>query len=322
MEIKAFRAINPHPLYAEQFIFGDNNLKASLKSADGNAYLDLLLREGAYQQVREAQFYIFQVEENGLRQTGVWALVATEDYRAGRIKKHEAILPEKVKAIIAVEGKPVLLTYLPDQSIASYIADVVAGIPYVRYDHCGKSYKIWLAGLELAERFKQVTSLYVADGHHRLEGATASHISAILMSGDQLKVLPYHRYSNANFDWEELNHLFLMKSSFSDEPVYPHLRGRFGMRLDGQWYELVTQHPLYAYDSEFLAAEVFKDREVFFGHDLTKISPNATVFTLCPLEIGDVIRIADVGEILPAKSTWIEPKLPFGLLVYRHQTAY
>jgi uncharacterized protein (DUF1015 family) len=94
------------------------------------------------------------------------------------------------------------------------------------------------------------------------------------------------------------------------------------MRLDGQWYELATKHSLYAYDSEFLAAEVFKDREVFFGHDLTKISPDATVFTLCPLKIGDVIRIADVGEVLPAKSTWIEPKLPFGLLVYRHQIAY
>jgi uncharacterized protein (DUF1015 family) len=322
MEIKAFRAINPHPLYSEQFVFDDNNLKASLKSADGSAYLNLLLQEGVYQQVREAQFYIFQVEEHGLQQTGVWALVATKDYREGGIKKHEAILPEKVKVAAAIEGKPVLLTYPPDQSIASYIADVVAGKPYVRYDHFGKSYKIWLAGLQLAEQFKRIASFYVADGHHRLEGATASHISAVLMSSDQLNVMPYHRYSNADFDRDELNHLFFMTASFNGGPVHPHLRGHFGMRLNGQWYELVTKDPLYAYDSEFLAAEVFKGREVFFVHDLEKISPDATIFTLCPLNIGDVIRIADAGEVLPAKSTWIEPKLPFGLLVYRHRTVY
>jgi len=30
--------------------------------------------------------------------------------------------------------------------------------------------------------------------------------------------------------------------------------------------------------------------------------------------VGDLIRIADAGEIMPPKSTWFEPKLRDGLL--------
>jgi uncharacterized protein (DUF1015 family) len=33
-----------------------------------------------------------------------------------------------------------------------------------------------------------------------------------------------------------------------------------------------------------------------------------------PVDVADLMRISDAGEIMPPKSTWFEPKLRDGLL--------
>ena len=40
----------------------------------------------------------------------------------------------------------------------------------------------------------------------------------------------------------------------------------------------------------------------------------AVAFSLYPVSVGDLMRIADAGGIMPPKSTWFEPKLRDGLL--------
>ena len=42
----------------------------------------------------------------------------------------------------------------------------------------------------------------------------------------------------------------------------------------------------------------------------------AAAFSLFPVGVGDLIKIADAGEIMPPKSTWFEPKLRDGLLTH------
>ena len=37
-------------------------------------------------------------------------------------------------------------------------------------------------------------------------------------------------------------------------------------------------------------------------------------FALHPVNVGDLMAIADAGGIMPPKSTWFEPKLRDGLL--------
>jgi uncharacterized protein (DUF1015 family) len=46
--------------------------------------------------------------------------------------------------------------------------------------------------------------------------------------------------------------------------------------------------------------------------------PGAIAFTLCPLALIELMAAADAGNILPPKSTWIDPKIPYGLLLYQH----
>jgi len=39
-------------------------------------------------------------------------------------------------------------------------------------------------------------------------------------------------------------------------------------------------------------------------------------FSMFPVSVGELMDIADAGEIMPPKSTWFEPKLRDGLLTH------
>jgi uncharacterized protein (DUF1015 family) len=45
---------------------------------------------------------------------------------------------------------------------------------------------------------------------------------------------------------------------------------------------------------------------------------NSLGIELFPHEIGEITSIANMGETMPPKSTWIEPKLRSGLTIYEY----
>jgi uncharacterized protein (DUF1015 family) len=40
----------------------------------------------------------------------------------------------------------------------------------------------------------------------------------------------------------------------------------------------------------------------------------AVAFSMPPTSVLDLMEVADIGEVMPPKSTWFEPKLPSGLV--------
>ena len=42
----------------------------------------------------------------------------------------------------------------------------------------------------------------------------------------------------------------------------------------------------------------------------------SAAFTFYPVSVDELMKISDAGEIMPPKSTWFEPKLRDGLLIY------
>ena len=66
------------------------------------------------------------------------------------------------------------------------------------------------------------------------------------------------------------------------------------------------------------------DRISFAGgltpvEDLLKTIDNheqLAVFFLHPTSIGDLLKVADLGETMPPKSTWFEPKFLVGLVTH------
>jgi uncharacterized protein (DUF1015 family) len=112
------------------------------------------------------------------------------------------------------------------------------------------------------------------------------------------------------------------------------------MYLDGRWYTLglsalagedrigsldVSVLQKVVLDAILGIADVRTDKRIdFVGgargtaelERLVDSGKAAVAFSLHPVTIGDLMGIADAGGIMPPKSTWFEPKLRDGLLVY------
>ena len=111
-------------------------------------------------------------------------------------------------------------------------------------------------------------------------------------------------------------------------------KGQVAMYLAGEWYTLdaedrrrtrstsiccKTAHPRAVLGIN----DVRTDKRIDFvggirgTQELERLVDSgkfAVAFSLYPVSVSDLMRIADAGGIMPPKSTWFEPKLRDGLL--------
>lgn len=166
---------------------------------------------------------------------------------------------------------------------------------------------------------------------------------SVLFPGDELKILPYNRAVkdlNCN-DREEfvkkVGEIFKVKPTTMKSPTKP---GQCCMYLKGQWYELAWEPAPNASPIDQLDVSILQDRLLrpvlgiddprtskridFIGGirgtaELEKLvdSRDFTVaFSMFPTTVDQLMAISDVGQIMPPKSTWFEPKLRSGLFIH------
>jgi uncharacterized protein (DUF1015 family) len=167
-----------------------------------------------------------------------------------------------------------------------------------------------------------------------------------IFPASQLKIMDYNRVV------KDLNgmlpdafisalHENFTLSEIGQHPFKPGQPHEFGMYLNGTWYRLEAkpgtflQNPISVLDVSILQDNVLdkllgiKDPRVdnridFVGgirgmNALQKRVDNkeaAVAFSLYPVSIQQLFDIADSGNVMPPKSTWFEPKLRDGLVVY------
>jgi uncharacterized protein (DUF1015 family) len=175
-------------------------------------------------------------------------------------------------------------------------------------------------------------------------------ISSLYIATDQLRIREYDRVYLPEQTIDKQQFLrqiagdFVVDNSPGNKPVRPSKLHQMGMLLENNWYHLTPKR--HTYDKEHIAgaldagilqehllAPVFAvtdpgtDKRIkYFGGEtamddlliFTAEHPSAIAFTLCPLAVGQLMAVADAGGILPPKSTWIDPKIPYGLLLYQH----
>jgi uncharacterized protein (DUF1015 family) len=157
----------------------------------------------------------------------------------------------------------------------------------------------------------------------------------------QVRILSYNRLVSDLGGRSPDEFLFALKQRLSvstDAPAAPARRGEVSMYLGGRWYGLRLpsadpSHP--ALDVTLLQDAVFEpllgvkdvrsDKRIEFvgGARGTAALERAVderraavAFSLYPVDVEDLMRIADANEIMPPKSTWFEPKLRDGLLIH------
>ncbi len=145
--------------------------------------LQALEQSGKLIQDNKPCLYIYRQVMNGRAQTGLVGCASIDDYLNNVIKKHEFTLAKKeqdrinhVNTTDANTG-PIFLTYRRDDTITGAVNSWIrAHAPIYDFVHGNINHTVWLidddsviATLERA--FKEVTSLYIADGHHRCASA-------------------------------------------------------------------------------------------------------------------------------------------------------
>ncbi|MBS1532188.1 MAG: DUF1015 domain-containing protein [Bacteroidetes bacterium] len=172
-------------------------------------------------------------------------------------------------------------------------------------------------------------------------------IATLYMATDQLRIQEFNRVVIPSAPIEPGDLLTKVAEHFevleSDGPVLPRKQHKIGMRAGRKWFELSPRFVPRGSFASALDASILQEQLLapVFGIDdpvndtrlkciggagamseieaMLGLHPEAIAFTLCPLDNDQLLTVADAGEILPPKSTWIDPKIPFGLLLYRHE---
>ncbi len=204
----------------------------------------------------------------------------------------------------------------------------------------------------VVDAFRRVPALYIADGHHRAASAArartdvgtpeADWFIAVAFPDDQMQILPYNRIVKdlAGRSPDAFLEAVRAVAPVSPGSATPPGRGRVSMYLAGAWYGIdlagltpASQDPADALDVAVLEHHVLRallgiedvrtDKRIdFVGgirgaaelERLVDAGQGAVAFSLYPVTVGDLMKIADAGGIMPPKSTWFEPKLRDGLL--------
>lgn len=141
---------------------------------------------------------------------------------------------------------------------------------------------------------------------------------------------------------EALNQdFFVTRVGTAGMPFKPSKPHEFGAFVDGNWYKLVVREgsfsddPIGVLDVSILQDNVLTkllnindprtDKRVDFVGGIRGLGAleervtsgdMAAAFSCYPVSIQQLFTIADSGEVMPPKSTWFEPKLRDGLVVY------
>jgi uncharacterized protein (DUF1015 family) len=166
--------------------------------------------------------------------------------------------------------------------------------------------------------------------------AEHDRVLAVAFPDNQMQVLPYNRVVTDLRGMTSAAFLDALKKTLSVRdggPATPPGKGSVAMYLDGKWYTIAMPAGGDALDVDLLQTAILEpvlgigdvrtDKRIdFVGgirgtselEQLVKAGKFAVAFSLFPVSVSDLMRIADAGGIMPPKSTWFEPKLRDGLL--------
>lgn len=239
------------------------------------------IENGILRQDEQPAFYLHQKEYMKDRFWGFIGLASLDDYENDVIKKHEKTIRDREELfgeyleITGFNAEPVLITHKDD----SYLESVYDRYSKLRPEYefttnKERTHKLWLVTEskeieQISRAFRNMKSLYIADGHHRTasslylrnkkkqnesdasnEGA-CSNFMAYFTPESQLRITPFYRFirSLGGMDKEtfliRLDEFFRIKN-LGNEYYRPSKKHHFSMYLDGEYYKLYLRKSVFS----------------------------------------------------------------------------
>lgn len=236
------------------------------------ARLQRLAHAGAFTQVTERSIIVYRLGVGDHQQTGVVVEVPVDDYRKGRVRRHEATRDDRERELsefqvaAGIELVPVTLAHQARPRLKALLAEATAGEPDVHViSRDGLAQTVWV--VRAAELKQQIQvelagtgTLYIADGHHRLAVAerhasgqarpggdrAVDFVLGALFPADEMRVLGYHRGVRRPERMSASQVLAALSRQPGTDSVGPcsaaaaaqSAPGEVSVYLGGQWYRL------------------------------------------------------------------------------------
>lgn len=223
------------------------------------------------------KYYVYAQTMNGRTQYGLVVVAWVEDYMEGRIKKHELTRKDKEEdrmkhvRVNNANIEPVFFAYPHRDDLDQIIASVTAGEP--EYDFIaapeGFRHTFWVinepATIErITQIFKEIPSMYIADGHHRSAAAALvgnekklqnphhtgneeyNYFLAVCFPDNQLNIIDYNRVVKDLNGLTDEQFLKALQADFEvgkkGKEIYkPQRLHNFSLYLSGEWYSLTAK---------------------------------------------------------------------------------
>jgi uncharacterized protein (DUF1015 family) len=320
-------------------------------------------------------FYLYQLKMGDHVQKGLVVGASVAEYETGKIKKHELTRKEKEDdrakhvEIMQANAGPVLFTYKARDEIRDIVQEISVGSDPV-YDFTaddGIGHTLWVVSdpadiKRIRDAFEPVDALYIADGHHRSASAFRvrnimrdknpnhtgdeeyNYYLAVVFPDDELKIMGYHRALESLNGLSEEEFMAKVEEKFDVEETTkadPDGSHKFGMYLDGKWYQLTAKDGTFSANDPVLSLDCSILQENLLGPVLGIDDPRTAggiefiggirgtgelerrcnldmkvAFSVSAVTVEQLMAIADNDEVMPPKSTWFEPKLRSGVVIH------
>jgi len=240
--------------------------------------LNMMLEKGWLIKDKQERLYIYKQVMVEHEQIGLVGCVSVDDYINNNIKKHENTRADKeqdrinhVKYCNANTG-PIFLMYKEEKEvneiIKGWIRDNLPVYDFTSED--GINHFVWtIENQDIIDKliclFKNIDSLYIADGHHRAASAVKvammkreenpsytgeeefNYFLGVLFPHNQLKIMDYNRvvkdlngYDTDTF-LEKVGEKFVVERYDGKGQYKPERKHVFGMYLNNRWYKLTAK---------------------------------------------------------------------------------
>ena len=294
------------------------------------------------------EYFLYRIDSNEHSQTGLISLLNIQDYLNNNIKPHEKILVSKGKERAEQLSKvkfqlcPIYLFY-DDQNIDLDLDIHHEKRPLIKFKSGDYTHSIYKTKTDFSGiNFKE---LYVADGHHRIEGFAQLDVKkdtkflAIIFPKSKCSNMAYNRSIKFPIDYKKDSFISDLKKYFHIEELKYHenidrffviyFKGKF-IKIDLK--EKFSSNGADCIDfAEFILKEILNiedetnDERVEFvpptlGTDYlinqvdTGISDVSTIMR--PVSMDLVIDYSKNKKFMPPKATWFDPKPLDGLFFY------
>ena len=218
----------------------------------------------------EPSLYVYRLRMGDHDQTGIAGCCSLDEYDRDVVRRHERTRPDKeddrTRHMLALSAQtgPVFLTYRGRAEIDAIVADTTGRPPLFDFTAPdGVAHLIWRipgeAAGRLAEQFRPVPLLYIADGHHRAASAARARrelaaknprhtgeeaydfFLAVAFPAGKVRILPYNRVVkdlNGRTPAEFLSALEEKFSVLPDASPSPARKGEISVYLAGRWHGL------------------------------------------------------------------------------------